>query len=125
MDIRERLEVFWAGERPDQIPYTIYQNEWRHTADDPAWQKLFKMGLGVTYHCSPFELKAGSVEYAGDMFRENGNTIERKAMRTPAGEVVETYLDGWRLAFEVSEQYPDNWQESLPVVLDALRETRA
>ena len=47
MDIRERLEAFWLGERPDQIPYTIYQNEWRHTADDPAWQELFQKGLGV------------------------------------------------------------------------------
>ncbi len=23
----ERLEAFWAGEKPDRIPYTIYQNE--------------------------------------------------------------------------------------------------
>jgi hypothetical protein len=28
------------------------------------------------------------------------------------------------LAFEVSEQYPDNWKDSLPVVLEALEQTR-
>jgi len=33
--------------------------------------------------------------------------------------------DGRKLAFEVSEQYPANWRESLPVVLEALKETRA
>jgi len=30
--------------------------------------------------------------------------------------------DGRRLAFEVSEQYPENWKESMPVVLEALNE---
>jgi len=30
--------------------------------------------------------------------------------------------DGRRLAFEVSEQYPNNWQTSLHVVLDALED---
>ncbi|HUS57694.1 MAG TPA: hypothetical protein VM141_03500 [Planctomycetota bacterium] len=24
MGIHERLEAFWAGERPDQIPFTVY-----------------------------------------------------------------------------------------------------
>ena len=32
--------------------------------------------------------------------------------------------DGRRLAFEVSEQYPANWKESMPVVLEALQETQ-
>jgi hypothetical protein len=32
--------------------------------------------------------------------------------------------NGRRLAFEVSEQYPMNWRDSIPVVLDALLETR-
>ena len=30
--------------------------------------------------------------------------------------------DGRRLAFEVSEQYPDNWKESMPIILEALNE---
>ena len=38
--------------------------------------------------------------------------------------VAEAAPDGRRLAFEVSEQYPDNWRESIPVVLEALRETQ-
>ena len=38
--------------------------------------------------------------------------------------VEEASPDGKRLAFEVSEQYPANWKESMLVVLEALRETR-
>jgi hypothetical protein len=39
--------------------------------------------------------------------------------------VQEAAPDGRHLAFEVSEQYPSNWRESIPVVLQALQETRA
>ncbi len=99
MEIRERLEAFWLGERPDQIPYTIYQYEWRHTADDPAWQELFKKGLGVTYHCPSFEWRADNVEYVSDSAQENGHTRERNTIRTPVGEVYETFIDGWRQKF--------------------------
>ena len=38
--------------------------------------------------------------------------------------VAEAAPDGRRLAFEVSEQYPANWRDSMPVVLEALKETR-
>jgi len=44
-------------------------------------------------------------------------------------EVLQRVADGSdngrRLAFEISEDLPDNWQQSIPVVLDALRETRS
>jgi len=39
--------------------------------------------------------------------------------------VEQAASDGRRQAFEVSEQYPANWRESLPVALAALKETRA
>jgi hypothetical protein len=39
--------------------------------------------------------------------------------------VAEAAPDGRRLAFEVSEQYPANWQQSMPLVLEALEATRA
>jgi hypothetical protein len=38
--------------------------------------------------------------------------------------VDEAAVDGRMLAFEVSEQYPDNWKDSLSVVLEALEQTR-
>lgn len=38
--------------------------------------------------------------------------------------VAEAAPDGKKLAFEVSEHLPKNWAESMPIVLDALKETR-
>ena len=54
MNIQERINYFWEGKKPDQIPYTIYWNELRHTVDNPAWKPLFEKGLGVTYGVSTF-----------------------------------------------------------------------
>lgn len=45
--------------------------------------------------------------------------------QTVHDRVAEAAPDGRGLAFEVSEHWPRNWQESMPVVLDALRETEA
>jgi hypothetical protein len=69
-----------------------------------AWpDRLFWSNLNVgCYELPPAELKA--------------LVLQRVAEAAP---------DGRRLAFEVSEQYPANWKESMPVVLEALQETRA
>ena len=107
MDIRERLEAFWSGQRPDQIPYTIYQNEWRHTADDSVWRELFQDGLAVTWHIPSVRWEARGVEYARDSFKENGKMLERRTVRTAVGEVCETFIDGWRHDYflETAEDY--------------------
>jgi hypothetical protein len=99
MTIRERLEAFWLGERPDRIPYTIYQNEWRHTADDPAWQAMYKSGLGVTWHCRSVQVQAKNVECDERTFIENGKTVQRRTLRTPVGEIYEMYVDGWHAKY--------------------------
>ena len=95
MKIRERLEAFWSGERPDQIPYTIYQYEWRHTADDPAWQPMFEQGLGVTWHIPPFRVTYHDVEVTYQEYVENGKQIRREIRRTPLGEIDATWAEGW------------------------------
>jgi hypothetical protein len=107
MNIQERLEAFWSGEPPDQIPFTIYQNEWRHTADDPAWQGLFQNGLGVTWHIPSVRWETGGVQDVRDSFKENGKTVERRTLRTSVGEVYETFIDGWRQKFllETADDY--------------------
>jgi hypothetical protein len=107
MNIRERLEVFWSGERPDQIPYTIYQWEWRHTASDPAWQKLFEMGLGVTWHLPATKEIADGVEVETTCYREKGSAVERRTLRTSVGSLYETFVDGWRTKYllETAEDY--------------------
>lgn len=107
MNIRQRLEAFWSGERPDRIPFTIYQNEWRHTADDPAWQAMFENGLGVTYHVPSFHSHATGVEYDVDSYEEGGKNIRRRTVRTPVGEMYEIHADGWRQKFflETAQDY--------------------
>ncbi len=107
MNIRERIEAFWSGERPDRIPYTIYQNEWRHTADDPAWQALYKKGLGVTWNQPTFQERWQNVECIERSHRENGRVILRRTLRTPIGEIFETYIDGWhdKYYLETAQDY--------------------
>jgi hypothetical protein len=107
MNIRERLEAFWSGERPDQIPYTIYQNEWRHTQNDPAWHDLYQKGLGVTWHCPTVRLKTSNVETEEQTYTDQGKTILRRTMRTPVGEIYETYVDGWHHKYwlETAQDY--------------------
>src|SRR5690242_8088715 len=100
MDIRERIEAFWAGERPDRIPYTIYQNEWRHTSGDPRWLPLYAKGLGVTWHIpTVHERWPGSIEIHRQEWTENGQVHERRTIKTPVGEICETFIDGWRQKF--------------------------
>ena len=107
MDIRERLEAFWSGERPDRIPFTIYQNEWRHTSDDPAWQEMFENGMGVTWHVPSVRWETNGVQDVRDSFTQNGQKMQRRTLRTPVGEIYETFIDGWRQKFflETAQDY--------------------
>jgi len=94
VNLRERIDAFWSGERPDQIPYTIYQNEWRHTADDPAWVPMYANGLGVTWYLRSFEWKLRGVETADEPYVENGKPMRRltsarrSAKSTPRGPMA-------------------------------------
>jgi hypothetical protein len=97
MNIRERLEAFWSGERPDVIPFTIYQNEWRHTQHDPTWQLLYEKGLGVTWHLSSTrEVWAEDIVQHEKTFIQNGKTLSKRTISTPVGKIYELYEDDWR-----------------------------
>lgn len=107
MDIRERLEAFWAGERPDRIPYTIYEWEWQNQRDDPAWEQMFRDGLGVTFHVSPFRTETRNVEVVYEEYTEAGVPMSRQIQRTPVGEITQTWAKGWRRKYlvETPEDY--------------------
>jgi hypothetical protein len=97
MNIHERLAAFWSGERPDVIPFTIYQNEWRHTQYDPAWQDLYEKGLGVTWHLpTAWEIWSNDVEQRDETVTQNGVTSLKRTITTPVGEIFELYEDDWR-----------------------------
>ena len=95
MNIRERIEAFWSGERPDQIPYTIYWNEWRHTAADAAWEPLYTQGLGVTWYLRTFATTYRGVERIDETHEEAGRPMRRVTWRTPVGDTHATWEDGW------------------------------
>ena len=95
MNVRERIEAFWAGGRPDQIPYTIYWNEWRHTADDPGWTPLYAAGLGVTWYLRSFAPTVRGVEVLDERYEEAGKPMRHQVRRTPVGEIHATWESGW------------------------------
>jgi hypothetical protein len=107
MNIRERLQAFWTGERPDIIPYTIYEWEWRHAASDPGWLPLFDLGLGVTWHLPTVKTTTPDVEHRTDTWREGGKQIERHTIHTPVGDLYETHVDGWhdKYLLETADDY--------------------
>ncbi len=107
MDIHQRINAFWKGVRPDQIPYTIYFWEWRHVKHDPAWRQMYTDGLGVTFHITPYNLVKRKVEVIQADSVERGTHIHKITQRTPVGEITAEWADGWHRKYwlETSEDY--------------------
>jgi len=107
MNFRESMEAFWSGDCPNRIPYSIYDWEWRHTADDPRWQALFDLGMGISWHFPTFERLTPGVEVVEESCREDSHTIVRRTLKTDFGSIYETYVDGWQRKFllETPEDY--------------------
>jgi len=107
MNIRERIEAFWAGECPDRIPYTIYQYEYNNFFDDPGWQPLFKKGLGVTWFINTTKEMAKGIRYSEKTTVANGIRLSRRTMHTALGDLFEIYQDGWKQKYflETVEDY--------------------
>jgi len=95
MDVREQIEAFWAGQRPDRIPCTIYEWLYDGVADDPAWQPLFDAGLGVTYHISPYREWNDAAEPREAEYEADGKRYKHHVLRTPVGEIHSSTMDGW------------------------------
>lgn len=104
MNIHEQLETFWSGERPKQIPYTIYHNEWRHIQNDSAWEDMFESGLGITYHMATFSSHTKNVEVINDSYEENGISMRRQTLRTPVGEIYQTWKKGWHQKYQLEKR---------------------
>ncbi len=93
--IRERLEAFWSGERPDRIPFTTYENkippDWR----DPVIQRMFEGGLGVVRFVPTWKTTYRNVEVVEQSYIENGESRRRQIWRTPVGEIDATWIQDW------------------------------
>jgi len=97
MNVRERIEAFWAGERPDVIPYTIYSYEYEASkcTEDAAWRRMFDAGLGVTFFTRTAEFVTSGVEERTDEYVEDGVTCRRETLATPVGEIHQTFRNDW------------------------------
>ncbi len=96
MTTRERLETFWAGERPDEIPYTVYHTKWQDVKDDPAWGPLFEAGLGLTFKEYPFKQEHQDLNVIEDEAVVNGVRVRRVIWRTSRGELSARWADNWQ-----------------------------
>lgn len=95
MDPRECIKAFWSGERPKQIPYTIYWWEWNAVADDPAWRPMFRDGLRVTFTVPTSIENQKGVDYEEKTYTENGDKIRRCIMKTSEGDLLATWRNDW------------------------------
>lgn len=95
MEPREWLEAFWSGERPEQVPYTIYWWEWEGCAKDPAWQPMFDAGLRVTFTTPTAMERTKDLEREESTYVENGHQMRKQVMRTSVGTLTATWRDGW------------------------------
>ena len=96
MNIREQLEQFWSGERPDQIPFTIYHTKVNDAKGDPAWESLFEAGLGLTYKWYPFKLETQDLNTVEKEYQKNGKLVRHVIYQTPVGEIWAEWTNGWQ-----------------------------
>jgi len=91
MDIHERLEAFWLGEKPDRIPYTIYAWNCRGIENDGVLLNMCKNGLGITHPITPFNAEYNDVE----LIDNTDGVIRQQIMRTSDGDIFQTWKNGW------------------------------
>lgn len=96
MTLRERLEAFWRGERPDRIPYTAYRRFVRDLYREPAFADLVRDGLGVTWNRPAFKLLPRQAEMRTVALPDG---VVRNFIRTPLGEIYEQNRTGKLASF--------------------------
>jgi len=99
--IREQLHAFWSGQRPEQIPYTIYYGAVQYAAGDPTWEALYKSGLGVTCYRPTFAVTYHNVTFDAEAYTQDGKEFLRRIQRTPVGEIDAVWINGWHSKYWV------------------------
>lgn len=106
-NIRERLEAFWSGERPETIPFTTYENKIPSDWRDPVIQQMFADGLGVIRYIDTWETVYRDVEVIEDTKTVNGQPLRRQIWRTPVGELDAIWSQNWHEKYflETADDY--------------------
>jgi hypothetical protein len=108
MTIRERLEAFWSGERPDRIPFTTYENKIPPDWSDPVIRQMLQEGLGILRFVPTYEASYdGGIEVISQSGHDGQRAIRRQIWRTPLGEVSALWADDWQQKYflETAEDY--------------------
>lgn len=108
MTLRDDLTAFWAGERPDQIPYTCYYHKLPQPLDHPALQQMFRDGLGATCFIPTWEVTYRDVDIRDETTVAGGQELRRQTWRTPIGEIYGTWVEGWQRKYFL--ETPDDYR---------------
>lgn len=97
MTVRERIEAFWSGHRPDQVPLTMYAWMVDPSKDQSGLHRLCERGLGLTHHVPTTRGQWSSdVKTVRTEYDEGGMHWVRETTQTPVGEVYALTANGWR-----------------------------
>lgn len=105
--IRERLEAFWSGEKPDRIPFTTYESKIPSDWRDPVIQQMFADGLGVLRFIDTWTTTYRDVEIINDAITIDGEPQRRQIWRTPVGAIEAIWSQNWHRKYflETADDY--------------------
>lgn len=109
--VRERLEAFWSGERPDRIPYTTYESKLPSDWRDPVIQQMFADGLGVVRFVPTWQTSYRDVEVIDQTYMDHDQPRRRQVWRTPVGELVGIWTQDWPQKYFL--ETPDDYRVML------------
>lgn len=108
MNIRERLEAFWSGEKPDRIPFTTYESKLPADWSDPVIRGMLRDGLGVLRFLPTWSTRYdGDVRIIEQVTWDGERRLRRQVWRTPVGEVSAEWIEGWQQKYflETAQDY--------------------
>lgn len=105
--VREQLEAFWSGERPDRIPFTTYESKIPADWSDPVIQQMFADGLGVLRFVPTWETEYENVAISDETVTIGGREMQRQTWRTPVGDLSATWAGEWHQKYflETADDY--------------------
>ena len=128
MTPHENVEAFWAGERPERIPFAIgthYDGKLAAVKDLIAESPIDIIESVTEPPEGDMALVECRAAWPGKGLWSNINVAHFDLTPDQLGEHIsqratETAPDGRHLAFEISEDFPENWRRGIPAVLEAL-----
>lgn len=124
MSVRTRHEAFLRGAVPDTIPFSMYARmKDRHDPDDPTWQELFRLGLGLSYYAGTVRATYRDVQWFTEERERNGTTEVTRIVRTPIGEARSVRVRNRRNTTPWHQRYLLETEDDYRIVTYAAKHT--